>query len=87
MHEPFNPHCSHCRKFVYCFSLEGPLGDWGYCEEELPTGPPTAEDLRSLEVAAGQGNFAGSSRRTSPSIKRPTTAVPASSRADGTIIP
>jgi len=58
MHEPFNPHCSHCRKFVYCFSLEGPLGDWGYCEEELPTGPPTAEDLRSLEVAAGQGNFA-----------------------------
>ena len=58
MHEPFNPHCSHCRKFVYCFSREGPLADWGYCEEELADGPPAAEELRLLEAAAGEGNHA-----------------------------
>jgi len=58
MHEPFNPHCSHCRKFVYCFSPDGPLADWGYCEEELPNGPPPPEELRLLEAAAGQGNYA-----------------------------
>jgi hypothetical protein len=57
MHEPFNPHCSHCRKFVYCFTRDGPLADWGYCEEELPNGPPPAEQLRSLEAAAGQDNY------------------------------
>jgi len=57
MHEPFNPHCSHCRKFVYCFSREGPLADWGYCEEELPNGPPPEEELQILETAAGQGNY------------------------------
>ena len=58
MHEPFSPHCSHCRKFVYCFSREGPLADWGYCEEELPNGPPPQEELRSLEAAADKGDHA-----------------------------
>ena len=55
MHEPFNPHCSHCRKFVYCFSPGGPLADWGYCEEELADGPPTEDELRLLEAAARAG--------------------------------
>jgi len=58
VHEPFDPHCSHCRKFVYCFSREGPLAEWGYCEDELTNGPPPQEELRLLEAAAAQGNHA-----------------------------
>ncbi len=58
MHEPFNPHCSHCRRFVCCFSPDGPLADWGYCRDEVPNGPPPQEQLRSLEAAARQGNYA-----------------------------
>jgi hypothetical protein len=58
VHEPFDPHCSHCRKFVYCFSRDGPLAEWGYCEDELANGPPPDEQLRWLEAAAAQGNHA-----------------------------
>jgi hypothetical protein len=58
MHEPFEPKCSHCAKFVYCFPKGGPLADWGYCEEQMVDGPPTAEELHGFEEAARQGKYA-----------------------------
>jgi len=56
MHEPFVPHCSHCRKFVYCFGKDGPLADWGYCQAETADGMP-GEELRALEEAARRGDY------------------------------
>ena len=58
MHEPFQPHCSHCAKFVYCFATDGPLGDWGYCQDGMADGGPEGEELRALEEAARQGRYA-----------------------------
>ena len=59
MHEPFNPHCSHCVKFVYCFARDGPLADWGYCRDEVGDGwMPSPEELRRLEEAARGGQYA-----------------------------
>lgn len=58
MHEPFQPRCSHCAKFVYCFAKDGPLSDWGYCQEEMADGPSSAEQLHALEEAARQGKYA-----------------------------
>ncbi len=58
MHEPFQPKCRHCAKFVYCFRNDGVLADWGYCRDEMANGPPSAEELRSLEDAAAQGKYA-----------------------------
>ncbi len=58
MHEPFQPKCSHCAKFVYCFSNDSVLADWGYCREQLLNGSPSAEQLHALEEAARQGKYA-----------------------------
>jgi hypothetical protein len=58
MHEPFQPHCSHCAKFVYCFANDGPLADWGYCRDGMADGAPDGEELRALEEAARQGRYA-----------------------------
>ena len=58
MHEPFEPRCSHCRKFVYCFDKDGPLDDWGYCQQTMSNGPPAEEELRRLEEAARRGDYA-----------------------------
>jgi len=57
MHEPFQPKCSHCAKFVYCFSNDSVLADWGYCREQLLDGSPSAEQLHALEEAARQGKY------------------------------
>ena len=58
MHEPFEPKCSHCAKFIYCFAKDGPLADWGYCQEQMADGPPDAQQLHALEEAARQGKYA-----------------------------
>jgi hypothetical protein len=58
MHEPFQPKCSHCAKFVYCFPKDSLLADWGYCVDGMSNGPPTSEELRALEEAAQQGKYA-----------------------------
>jgi hypothetical protein len=58
MHELFEPKCSDCLKFVYCFAKDGPLADWGYCQDQMAEGPPSAEQLRVLEEAARQDNYA-----------------------------
>jgi len=58
MHEPFQPKCSHCAKFVYCFPRDSSLADWGYCQEQMTNGPPSAAELRALEKAARQGKYA-----------------------------
>ena len=58
MHEPFQPKCSHCAKFVYCFAKDSPLADWGYCQEQMVDGQPSAQELRTLEEAARQGKYA-----------------------------
>ncbi len=56
MHEPFQPHCSHCQKFVYCFGKEGPLADWGYCQAGMADGVPGEEEVRVVEEAARRGD-------------------------------
>ena len=58
MHEPFQPKCSHCAKFVYCFAKAGALADWGYCREQMADGAPSADQLHALEEAARQGKYA-----------------------------
>ena len=58
MHEPFEPKCSHCLKFVYCFANDSPLADWGYCQDQMTDGSPSPEQLHALEEAARQGKYA-----------------------------
>jgi hypothetical protein len=58
MHEPFQPKCGHCARFVYCFAKDGPLADWGYCRDQMADGPPRAEQLHALEEAARQAKYA-----------------------------
>ncbi len=58
MHDPFQPKCSHCGKFVYCFAKDGDLADWGYCRDQMADGGPSADQLRALEEAARQGKYA-----------------------------
>ncbi len=58
MHEPFQPRCSHCRKFVYCFDRKGPLADWGYCQQAMSNGPPAEGEMRRSEEAARRGDYA-----------------------------
>jgi len=57
MHEPFEPKCSHCQKFVYCFGKEGLLADWGYCQAEMADGVPGEEEVRAVEEAARRGDY------------------------------
>lgn len=33
MHEPFEPKCTFCAKFVRCFADDSPLAEWGYCSD------------------------------------------------------
>jgi len=58
VHEPFQPKCSHCAKFIYCFAKDSVLADWGYCQDQMVDGPPSAEQLHALEEAARQGKYA-----------------------------
>jgi hypothetical protein len=57
MHEPFDPQCGYCAKFVYCFARESPLADWGFCADETGDSPPDSAELRRLEEAAAAGRY------------------------------
>jgi hypothetical protein len=66
MHEPFEPRCSHCRRFIYCFDKDGPLADWGYCQQAMANGQPGEDKLRRMEEAARRGDYAVLFARGSP---------------------
>jgi hypothetical protein len=57
MHEPFDPQCGYCVKFVYCFALDSPLSDWGFCVDEAGNSPPDSAGLRRLEELAAAGRY------------------------------
>lgn len=57
MHEPFDPQCGYCVKFVYCFPASSPLADWGYCQDEVGGSPPEDGELKALEEAAARGDY------------------------------
>jgi hypothetical protein len=57
MHEPFNPQCGYCARFVYCFASESALSDWGFCADEAGDNPPDAAVMRRLEELAAAGRY------------------------------
>jgi hypothetical protein len=57
MHEPFNPQCGYCARFVYCFASNSPLSDWGFCADEAGDSPPDAATMRHLEDLAAAGRY------------------------------
>ena len=57
MHEPFNPQCGYCARFVYCFAPNSPLSDWGFCADEAGDSPPDAATMRHLEDLAAAGRY------------------------------
>jgi hypothetical protein len=57
MHEPFNPQCGYCARFVYCFASDSPLSDWGFCADEAGDSPPDAATMRHLEDLAATGRY------------------------------
>ena len=57
MHEPFNPQCGYCAKFVYCFDRTSLLADWGFCSDEAGGSPPDAATMRHLEEMAASGRY------------------------------
>ena len=57
MHEPFNPQCGYCARFVYCFARDSLLADWGFCACEAGDGPPDSAELRRLEELAAAGRY------------------------------
>jgi len=57
MHEPFDPQCGYCAKFVYCFGADSPLADWGFCADEMGDSPPDAAQRRRLEELAAARRY------------------------------
>jgi hypothetical protein len=57
MHEPFDPQCGYCAKFVYCFAPDSLLADWGFCVDEAGDSPPDTAELRRLEELAAAGRY------------------------------
>jgi hypothetical protein len=57
MHEPFDPQCGYCAKFVYCFAADSPLSDWGFCADEAADSRPDAAERRRLEELAAAGRY------------------------------
>jgi hypothetical protein len=57
MHEPFEPQCSFCARFVRCFPDSSPLAEWGYCLERVGDRPPDEEALKALERTANAGAY------------------------------
>lgn len=57
MHEPFEPKCTFCAKFLRCFPDDSPLAEWGYCAgDDRPV--PDRQALACLEEAARAGDYA-----------------------------
>jgi hypothetical protein len=57
MHEPFDPQCGYCSKFVYCFDADSPLADWGFCADAVDESPPDAAERRRLEELAAARHY------------------------------
>ena len=56
MHEPFEPKCTFCAKFVRCFADDSSLAEWGYCADSQG-GLPGQQALSELEQEAQAGNY------------------------------
>ena len=56
MHEPFEPKCTFCAKFVRCFAEDSLLSEWGYCAD-IRSGPPPQQALAELEREARAGDY------------------------------
>jgi hypothetical protein len=57
MHEPFEPKCTFCAKFVRCFADDSPLAEWGYCAEARQGAVSNRKALARLEKEAQFGNY------------------------------
>jgi hypothetical protein len=57
MHEPFDPQCGYCAKFVYCFAPDSLLADWGFCVDEAGDSAPDTAELRRLEELAAASRY------------------------------
>jgi hypothetical protein len=57
VHEPFEPKCTFCAKFVRCFADDSPLAEWGYCAEGRQRTAPGRRALAGLEEEARGGNY------------------------------
>lgn len=57
MHEPFEPKCTFCAKFVRCFADDSPLAEWGYCAQARRGAAPGRKSLARLENEARAGNY------------------------------
>lgn len=66
MHEPFEPRCSFCAKFMRCFADDSPLAEWGYCAEARHGAVPGRKALARLEKEARAGNYRRLLEETSP---------------------
>ncbi len=65
MHEPFEPKCTFCAKFVRCFGDDSPLADWGYCADDRRHAAADRRTLAEMEKAARAGDYAWLLERTS----------------------
>ncbi len=57
MHEPFEPKCTFCTKFVRCYPDDSPLAEWGYCAEGRDGSAPSRQALAGLEEQARGGSY------------------------------
>ena len=59
MQENHEPTCSFCAKFIKPFNPESPLGDWGYCQEEVAEDVITLEKIKEIveQVKNGDHSF------------------------------
>ncbi len=65
MHEPFEPKCTFCARFVRCFGDDSPLAEWGYCADDRRHAAANRRALAELEKAAWAGDYARLLERTS----------------------
>ncbi|MDO8673174.1 MAG: hypothetical protein Q7O66_17350 [Dehalococcoidia bacterium] len=57
MHESHSPSCDHCKMFIYAFSPDSFLSDWGFCLDQLGGVLPGQDWLTELETAAREGDY------------------------------
>jgi len=56
VHGKHEPTCSFCAKFVFPFSEDSPLAEWGYCRDEVRRAPTEAE-IGTIEEQAEKGDY------------------------------
>jgi hypothetical protein len=57
VHEPFEPKCTFCAKFVRCFDDDSPLAEWGYCADDRRNAAAGRRTLAELEKEARAGDY------------------------------